>query len=1260
MFLRKYIILWFLGFVLFLGKGAEASAGHNRVFKKCLIIGNSITEHGPLKLKSKGWNGNWGMAASSKEKDFVHQLYKRICEAQPGHTPQLLVRPMGRINNALKFLDKLVAIKADLIIIQLGENEGGGEVTKDNFGAKYGRLVKALKEQGNPLIICTGVWNPDQIEPIGAVIPKMSKNSLIKEVCEKYECVFVDIGCVSYREKNVARSEGRYKYWGVAWHPGDGGMKGYCEEIWAALRPYMMRIPIKPMLKLTGIVPEPQRVYAYTDFHKPFEITPSTTIVLREDASKLQGKAAFLLKEDIKKLYGYDVPVVRKKLSGQKSALLLVNDVKEITTLWEDRLPIVKELSLKGHESYQLTSDKNIVVIESIASAGLFYGAQTLRQMLRGDKTVPAVVISDWPDQALRVVYGGESDMEHFELLICKMARLKINMLVTESPWNAGGNWWYNPNGKKGKNIEYSRLFFKLCREYNVEPVPLVQGLGWGYGVVHQNPNCSEGLWVPDEEYVLKGITPVKIRNPNVIRTESAPIIVTDKKKKIVYQENSDYLIIPGRTYSPFPKTHKPWKITRVEGGKIPDGGEVLISYNYMTYGAHAAYCPSEPMTYKIVDSTLTWTVQNLSPRYIHIGHDEVGSMKRCSRCIQSGKSAAELMGGDIQHWYNMIKKLDPNITVMMWDDLLRKNKCDGKILSFVPEDVIICPWIYWTTEKERKEMAYRMSWFLGQNDRKVLGTCSGYRHLNIWQWRDAVKKYDKHPGNLGFMYSHWGESSTLWSAASFSAEYMWSRSKPEKKVFDLYAVADTILRDNGLSATTSIERQRPGLNKLINQMTLQATKTKLVSTKLSLEVNIRASQIMPYIWPELARTDVATGTVPERALTQMTRIPLYLLSASYFIEAIGAHNSGNTVKAEGSLIKACELFNRWRFPGYDKFDNLVEEYKKSRKFPSSEDVFGVKLRCPSVMEGDGIILPIAEFKEMKISESKGERIYDLGSIYPVCRIDIESDKTVKASVYLSRDGRNYRQIKEATETPTISWPVERARFLKLIWQEDSGQKIDKVVLYIKRSPAKYSCVKKTGDKWQEDSFWQNISLADMFVSCKWEVSNCPTYAQAVYDDHNLYVRFVCTFPIGTELYAEGYPVWDDDCVQLFLKPDRESNTYYQVIINSAQKVCTLVHNGDKKPVKVDVICHTENNRWTCTMAIPLQWFNKTDISLKKTWGVNFCRTQIKPSYNLSSWAIMPEAPFWFLQPQNFGTLSFLKPISGYNENHKCRKIGKL
>ncbi|RZM14589.1 MAG: SGNH/GDSL hydrolase family protein, partial [Pedobacter sp.] len=41
-----------------------------------LVLGNSMTIHAPS--VELGWYGNWGMAASSKDKDYVHILETKL------------------------------------------------------------------------------------------------------------------------------------------------------------------------------------------------------------------------------------------------------------------------------------------------------------------------------------------------------------------------------------------------------------------------------------------------------------------------------------------------------------------------------------------------------------------------------------------------------------------------------------------------------------------------------------------------------------------------------------------------------------------------------------------------------------------------------------------------------------------------------------------------------------------------------------------------------------------------------------------------------------------------------------------------------------------------------------------------------------------------------------------------------------------------------------------------------------------------------
>lgn len=88
--------LVFAGTVLALNPGSAAPPAvpaapgvKPSAIRRVLFLGNSITLHGPK--ADIGWAGDWGMAASSEEKDYVH-LVTRALAQHTGSTPQILVR----------------------------------------------------------------------------------------------------------------------------------------------------------------------------------------------------------------------------------------------------------------------------------------------------------------------------------------------------------------------------------------------------------------------------------------------------------------------------------------------------------------------------------------------------------------------------------------------------------------------------------------------------------------------------------------------------------------------------------------------------------------------------------------------------------------------------------------------------------------------------------------------------------------------------------------------------------------------------------------------------------------------------------------------------------------------------------------------------------------------------------------------------------------------------------------------------------------
>ena len=136
----------------FAAKVADLKVGTQPV-NSILFLGNSITLHGPA--PQIGWTGNWGMAASSEDKDYVHVLLNQITQATGG-APQVMVKNIADFErhltdyNIQEELKQELAFNADVIIIALGENAAvpTTDATKAQFASAFANLFAELKQHG--------------------------------------------------------------------------------------------------------------------------------------------------------------------------------------------------------------------------------------------------------------------------------------------------------------------------------------------------------------------------------------------------------------------------------------------------------------------------------------------------------------------------------------------------------------------------------------------------------------------------------------------------------------------------------------------------------------------------------------------------------------------------------------------------------------------------------------------------------------------------------------------------------------------------------------------------------------------------------------------------------------------------------------------------------------------------------------------------------------------------------------------------------
>lgn len=198
---------------------------------RVMILGNSITRHGPnAKI---GWHDDWGMAASAKEKDFVHLLKRYFTEANNGKEPNLFFENIATFERQYKqmnipdFAFKYVDFRPDILIMAIGENTPVPATPEEQelyFKGLNEFLTQMKKYGGNPkLYVRSCFW------------PSPQKDAVLKRACEAYGGTFIDIGDLGRDKSNRADAERKFDHPGVAGHPGDKGMKAIADAIWSAI-----------------------------------------------------------------------------------------------------------------------------------------------------------------------------------------------------------------------------------------------------------------------------------------------------------------------------------------------------------------------------------------------------------------------------------------------------------------------------------------------------------------------------------------------------------------------------------------------------------------------------------------------------------------------------------------------------------------------------------------------------------------------------------------------------------------------------------------------------------------------------------------------------------------------------------------------------------------------------------------------------------------------------------------------------------------
>lgn len=344
----------------------------------------------------------------------------------------------------------------------------------------------------------------------------------------------------------------------------------------------------------------------------------------------------------------------------------------------EGNLTLKRDSSLNT-DTYRILCGKDGVTVRASGRRGFVFAAATLSQLIRPDRTLPCLTVSDAPYLPLRGAHfylPPKDGIDAFCRILDALAYLKYNTVFLE----IGGGVEYR------SHPELADAWRRFCREARNYP---------------GGPQGLQGsqIWWKDSTHIELAGGDVLSRDQLMRIVSHARFLGMEVIPEIQALSHSYYLTL-----------------AHPEIAEIP----------YETYPDTC--CPLNEESYRIYTDIATELHSLIGFDRVSIGHDEIRILGVCPKCRTH--SGAELLATEINRLHGIYEKL--GVRLFMWGESLQnfalpggkrmgdaivKDGCYGRhyekpacfgAIDRIPRDITMLDWCYTSSFRSEQEFADR------------------------------------------------------------------------------------------------------------------------------------------------------------------------------------------------------------------------------------------------------------------------------------------------------------------------------------------------------------------------------------------------------------------------------------------------------------------------------------------------------------------------------------------------------------------------